>query len=300
MDLDSLQQKFGSDTVKFVKGPEEFVSIEIANAKAKAKICTYGAHIMEFTPAGQLPLLWMSKSSWFEAGKPIRGGVPLCWPWFGAGASPELPAHGFARLSQWQVAGVEALECGATRVTLTLSGKDVANQSLVKFPFELQMEFTVGSRLQLKLTMRNLSDKPQVVTDALHTYFSVSDAEKIAIRGLDLVGYEDRVVGAPVVYGNVQTGELRIDAEVDRIYLDTMSAVEIVDPGFNRTIRVEKEGSASTVVWNPWFRKSHAMPDFGDDEFHGMVCIEAVNASIDARTIEPGDTHVLAQTITIL
>ena len=101
MDIDSLQQQFGSDTVKFVKGPGEFVSIEIANAKAKAKICTYGAHIMEFTPAGQLPLLWMSKSSWFEAGKPIRGGVPLCWPWFGAGASPELPAHGFARLSPW-------------------------------------------------------------------------------------------------------------------------------------------------------------------------------------------------------
>ena len=141
--------------------------------------------------------------------------------------------------------------------------------------------------------------------------FSVQEGEYVAIMGesgsgkttlLNLLGALDTPTSGPYLLDgpNVQAGDIKISAEVDRIYLDTMSAVEIVDPGFKRTIRIEKEGSASTVVWNPWVRKSHAMPDFGDDEFHGMVCIEAVNASIDARTIEPGGTHVLAQKITIL
>lgn len=103
-DMETLERKFGSDSVKFTRGPGGFVCIEVANAAAKAKISTYAAHLFDYTPAGERPVLWMSGSSWFEAGKPIRGGVPVCWPWFGPGAREELPAHGFARLSQWESA----------------------------------------------------------------------------------------------------------------------------------------------------------------------------------------------------
>ena len=168
----------------------------------------------------------------------------------------------------------------------------------VPFAFELRMEFLIGRVLQMTLTMKNCSESEQIITDALHTYFNVKSAEAIAIRGLDAVEYENRVVGAEA-FGCVQDGDIRIDCEVDRIYLDTTGAVEILDPGFGRTIVVEKFGSASTVVWNPWIRKSHAMPDFGDEEYHTMVCIEAVNASKDRRTLRPGGSHVLSQKITV-
>ena len=134
----------------------------------------------------------------------------------------------------------------------------------------------------------------------MHTYLSVAESAEISVRGLDSVEYMDRVVGAPVVDGLVQTGDIRIDCEVDRVYLGTTAAVEVVDPGFGRTIRVEKSGSSETVVWNPWIRKSHAMPDFGDEEYHGMICVEAVNFIRDRRILAPGASHVLGQKITVL
>ncbi|MBS1369414.1 MAG: D-hexose-6-phosphate mutarotase [Lentisphaeria bacterium] len=296
MNLSELQETFGSESVIFGQGPGGFTTIAVRNGEAEAEICLHGAHLMKFTPAGELPVLWMSKSSWFEPGKPIRGGVPVCWPYFGAAADPALPAHGFARLSEWRVAEVAA-EGKATRIALELAPEDVT-ATPVLFPFELRMEFVIGRILQMTLTMKNCSESEQVVTDALHTYFNVKAAGEISIGGLDGVIYENRVVGAEA-FGCVQDGDIRIDCEVDRIYLDTTGAVEIRDPGFNRTILVEKFGSASTVVWNPWVRKSHAMPDFGDEEYHTMVCIEAVNASKDRRILPPGGTHVLSQKITV-
>ena len=296
MNLEELNERFGSKSVTFREGPGKFVTAVICNREAEAEICLHGAHLMKFVPAGEIPVVWMSKSSWFEANKPIRGGVPVCWPYFGAAADPELPAHGFARLSEWRIAEV-AEEGNATRIAFVLAPEDVTAM-VVPFAFELRMEFLVGRILQMTLTMKNCSESEQVITDALHTYFNVKSAEAIVIRGLDAVEYENRVVGAEA-FGCVQDGDIRIDCEVDRIYLDTTGAVEILDPGFDRTIVVEKFGSASTVVWNPWIRKSHAMPDFGDEEYHTMVCIEAVNASKDRRTLPPGGSHVLSQKITV-
>lgn len=297
MNLEELQKTFGADTVTFRKGPGEFTTVIIDNGAAEAEICLHGAHLMKFVPAGAVPVLWMSKSSWFEPDRPIRGGVPICWPYFGAAADPALPAHGFARLSEWNLAEIDSSEKGMTRVALTLSPADVTAVP-VPFPFELRMEFVIGKVLQMTLTMKNCSDSEQIITDALHTYFNVKSAGAITISGLDGVSYEDRVVGAKV-FGGVQDGDIRIDREVDRVYLDTADAVEIHDPGYDRTILVEKFGSESTVVWNPWIRKSQAMPDFGDDEYHTMVCIEAVNAAKDRRILAPGATHVISQRITL-
>ncbi len=299
MDIQELSRTFGSETVSFRLGPGNFIYLDIRNAKSSASICTYGAHIVDFTPAGERPVLWMGGHSWFEKGKPIRGGVPVCWPWFGPLQDPAMPAHGFARLSQWRVKSVGELDCGATRVVLALNTADV---EAVKpaFAFDLEMEFVIGRSLQLRLTSTNRSGEEQEIADALHTYLSVAESAEISVRGLDSVEYMDRVVGAPVVDGLVQKGDIRIDCEVDRVYLGTTAAVEVVDPGFGRTIRVEKSGSSETVIWNPWIRKSHAMPDFGDEEYHGMICVEAVNFIRDRRILAPGASHVLGQKITVL
>ncbi len=299
MDIQELTRSFGSETVSFRVGPGGFIYLDIRNAKSSASICTYGAHIVDFTPAGQRPVLWMGGQSWFEAGKPIRGGVPICWPWFGPLADEKMPPHGFARLSQWRVKLAENLDCGATRVVLALAPADVTAVRPV-FAFDLEMEFIVGRSLQLRLTSTNRSDEDQEIADALHTYFSVKESSGISVRGLDSVEYMDRVAGAPVVEGHVQKGDVKIDCEVDRVYLGTTAAVEIVDPGFGRTIRVEKSGSNETVVWNPWIRKSRAMPDFGDEEYHSMICVEAVNFIRDRRVLAPGKSHTLSQKITIL
>ena len=164
-DMETLERKFGSDSVKFTRGPGGFVCIEVANAAAKAKISTYAAHLFDYTPAGERPVLWMSGSSWFEVGKPIRGGVPVCWPWFGPGAREELPAHGFARLSQWEVRAVESFENGSvTRVVLGLTPEQAAKPELVTFAFDLECEFLIGRSLTVALTMKNCSDAPVVVT----------------------------------------------------------------------------------------------------------------------------------------
>ncbi len=296
MNLEELQKKFGSDTVKFHQGPGEFITVAIDNANAKAELCLHGAHLLSYTPVGQLPVLWMSKSSWFERNKPIRGGVPVCWPYFGAGPEPSLPAHGFARLSEWRVAEV-ATAAGQTRIVLELAPEDVTAVP-VAFPFELRMEFSIGKGLEMTLRMKNCSDKEQTITAALHTYFNVKAAEEIAVSGLDNAVYDNRVVGAEKP-GCVQSGDIRIDQEIDRTYFDTTAAIEIRDPGFQRTILVEKTGSNSSVVWNPWIRKSQAMPDFGDEEYHTMVCVETVNAAADRRTLPPGGTHALTQKVSV-
>jgi len=296
MNLEALQSEFGSETVKFKTGAGKFTFLAIKNKAAEAEICLHGAHITRYVPAGQLPVLWMSEKSWFEMNKPIRGGVPVCWPYFGPAADPALPAHGFARLSEWSVARIETAE-ESTRVVLALAPEAVTAMP-VPFAFELEMEFVIGATLELTLRMKNCSAKEQTITAALHTYFNVKAAEEIAVSGLDGVTYENRVVGAEKS-GCLQKGDIRIDQEIDRTFVGTAEAVEIRDPGYNRTIRVEKSGSNSTVVWNPWIRKSAAMPDFGDEEYHTMVCVETVNAAADRRTLPPDGTHALTQKISV-
>ncbi|MDR0932627.1 MAG: D-hexose-6-phosphate mutarotase [Victivallales bacterium] len=294
--INELQKKFGSESINFKLISGGFITAEIKNSEAEAEICLHGAHLMKFVPNGELPVIWMSKRSVFEPNKAISGGVPICWPYFGSASDPALPKHGFARLSDWQVAEV-ASESNATRIAFELHPEDVTAMP-VAFPFELRMEFVIGKSLLMTLSMKNCSPAEQVITDALHPYFNVKAVEKIAIKGLDQAMYNEYIVGLEK-FDRVQNGDIIINREVDRVYFDTTGAIEIYDPGFERTILVEKSGSASTVVWNPWIAKAHAMPYLDDDEFHTMVCIEAANAFKDRRVIPPGKTHVLSQKISV-
>lgn len=296
--LAELNQNCQVPGVKFVSGPGNFICVDIANESATARISTYGAHILSFIPAGERELLFMSRKSRFKEAEPIRGGVPVCWPWFGPAPVDGRPAHGFLRLAQWEVEAVLELSGGAVQVVLSLDSEE-ADLPMADFPFHAEMIFTVGSTLEITLAVRNCGDEAVETSGALHTYFSVGAVEKISIHGLDGVIYTDKVPNAPQVLGNVQRGDIRFNGEVDWVYSDTADAVEIVDPEFGRTIRVEKSGSLSTVVWNPWIDKAKAMADFGDDEYHQMVCVEAANALEDSRLLLPGVTQVLTQKISI-
>lgn len=293
----SLQKMFPVEGVTFSADANDLVYIKIENQLATATLSTHGAHVMGYTPKGERPVLWMSRHSQFAKDKPIRGGVPICWPWFGPSPVDGRPAHGLARISTWEITSVEKLVDGSTRITLSLDD-EFADESLCDFPFELEFSVTVGSTLEMTLSMLNVSDVPFRVSGALHTYFNISSADKITVYGVEQTPYVDKVDDGREVPSSGTP--LIIDREIDRVYLPTAATIEVDDHGFGRRLRIEKSGSLSTVIWNPWTAKSAAMPDFGDEEYHNMLCVETANALGDSRVLTPGVPHVLTQKVAVI
>jgi glucose-6-phosphate 1-epimerase len=209
----------------------------------------------------------------------VRGGIPVCWPWFGPHASESsYPANGIARNLDW-----ELIESGDWDAALRL----VPQSAFWPHPSEVECRFTVGHALEVELVTRNTGKEPFTLGCALHTYFSVSDARDIEVLGLENVSYIDKVGGGR----KIQQGPVKIDGEVDRIYVDTASSCVLVDPGLKRIIRIEKRGSNSTVIWNPGCDKAEKMGDVGNHL--GMLCIETCNAADDVVTVLPGQSHSL-------
>ena len=238
-------------------------------------------------------MLWVSERSWFEVGRPIRGGIPVCWPWFGTQApAPGLPHHGCVRTRLWQVRGTESLDV-ATRIVLGL-GDDAETRAVWPHGFDLEIAVTVGAELSVALTARNTDSGPWSCTGALHSYFSVGDVAAVKVHGLEGCRYVTKVEDPPE---DRQQGPITIGAEVDRVYTGTTAECVIEDPVLGRRIRVAKEGSRTTVVWNPWVEKSRRMEDFDDDEYQGMLCVETANAGGDVITLRAGESHRLGATI---
>ena len=253
------------------------------------EIYLHGAHVTGWQPRGEAPVLWLSDHSAFEAGRPIRGGIPICFPWFGPhAADPARPPHGFARLAAWSL---ERVTREADTVTAVLSLAVTAGEPLWPHAAALRLEASFGRELAVAFSVDNLGTSACPVAEALHTYVAVGDIRQVTLLGLAGVGYVDKVRGG--ARGVQGEAPLAFDGETDRPYLGTSGAVTIVDPVRSRRIVVEKEGSRTTVVWNPWIAKARAMPDFGDDEWTAMVCVEAANALDDAFTLAPGASHTL-------
>ena len=270
--------------------------LDVVNPLASASVALDGAHVMSFTPAGERPVLWMSRKSPYTPGTPLSGGVPICWPWFGP--SP-FGGHGYARRSRWSLAGAEKLADGATRLEFAFEVAPGEQESTPTLDFALRYSVTVGSALELALTMVNRGGEPAEISGALHSYFAVADIRKVAVAGLDGADYTEQTSKMTERIAARQQGAIRFDREVDRVFAPTRTTVRIVDEEWKRVIRVEKFGSASTVVWNPWIDKAAAMPNLGDEEYQFMLCVEAANARTDSRVIAPGSSHSLAQKIAL-
>ena len=275
----------------------EFPLLTVKTPLASAKISLYGGHVLAFTPAGEKPVLWMSGKSNFTAGKAIRGGVPVCWPWFGPGAEPGVPAHGFARISMWKPVNVKRLTGGAISITMRLTEKEVA-AGFNAPPFVLELTVTISNALELQLAATNNSAVTQQYQAALHSYFAVGDATKITISKLASLHYFDKVLNCENT-NSPNCDTLEIDREIDRVYLPASGSVAVADNAWRRTLIVEKSGSLSTVIWNPWIAKAKAMADFGDNEYMRMLCVECGNVLDDTRTLEPGETTVMTQKISV-
>jgi D-hexose-6-phosphate mutarotase len=286
MNLDSLKHHEISGAVAIAAGQGGLPRLAVTTPAGAAEIYLHGAQVTGFQKTGEPPLLFLSAASQFAADQPIRGGVPLCFPWFGP--RPGAPAHGFARLTEWHLAATSAAPDGRVSVRLRLPEKA---GGAAAFAGKVEYLVTVGETLTMELHVTNHADTPLVFEECLHTYFAVGDIAAVTVGGLKGLSYVDKVAESKVKIESAKA--LHFNSEVDRVYLDAPQAVKIEDAKLKRTLLVEKTGSASTVVWNPWVDKAKAMADFGDEEYRRMVCVESGNVGPNQVTLVPGASSVL-------
>jgi D-hexose-6-phosphate mutarotase len=273
--------------VTFLDGQGELPMLEISTAWSTAGIYLHGAQVTQFKKKDEPPLLFLSQCSRFTEGQPIRGGVPVVFPWFGPREG--LAQHGFARVKAWDLKEFAPAPDGSVSVRFHLPDCPEASAFTA---FTADYIVTVNQSLTLQLVVTNQSrDAEFTFENCLHSYFEVGDVTAISINGLKGLTYLDKVAG--FVEKTETSDALRIASEVDRVYLDSSGTVEILDPRLGRMIRVEKWGSASTVVWNPWIAKARQMPDFGDEEYERMVCVESGNVAANSVSLPPGGSSTL-------
>lgn len=294
--LTQLNNKFAIDGSIIIKAnnttdKNHLLYIDIRNKFSSATIQLQGAHLTAWTPNNSEAVIWLSAAATFQENKSIRGGIPVCWPWFGEHSSnSDYPAHGFARTKQWQIDSIEILDSGATQLILSLAK---SNMPFTQWPFETRLEciFTIGHTLEVELVTFNHSEKNIVIGEALHSYFNVSDTRNITITGLHECHYLDKLDAFKL---KTQSGNIKIQQEIDRVYIATNQDNIIDDPGLNRRIRISKKGSFSTIVWNPWLETANKMADLGTDGYLSMICVESGNAAQDVITIAPKQKHSLS------
>jgi D-hexose-6-phosphate mutarotase len=254
-------------------------ALRIETETAEAEIYLHGAHVTAYQRKYGTPLLFMSAASDFEADKPIRGGVPVIYPWFGGREGH--PAHGTARITDWNLTETSLLPDGSVRLCFQLPSEETADVRFI---------VTVGSTLTMEFSVTNNGTTDITLENCLHTYFHISDIHQIEVAGLKGGRFLDTLTDTEHIE---QEETIRFTAETDRVYQDTDATAEIRDPSLGRSIVIRKSGSKSTVVWNPWIDKSKRMPDFGDDEWPQMVCVESGNVKENAITLKPGEESVL-------
>lgn len=291
-----LNQRFAiHGHLAFAEGEGGLIVASVSNAHANADIALQGAQILTYEPVDDAPVIWLSPKAKFVAGKAVRGGVPICWPWFGnyESGNPETdknyPAHGIARTAMWDVTGAEALPGGATRITFELHISDTA-KAMWPHPCTLHYTVTIGPELVMELVTQNTGSAPFSISEALHTYFVVGDIDAVHVNGLSGSEYIDKVDGGT---RKTELGKVRIASEVDRVYLHTRGECEIEDRKLNRSIIISKSGSDSTVVWNPWAEKAAQLADLGEGNYRGMLCVESANAADNAVVVQPGHSHMM-------
>jgi len=297
INLDKLNESFAftddTHSLSFNPGKGGIPVIEIKNAQASAVISLQGAHLLSWVPKGEDEVIWLSDDAKFAPAKSVRGGIPICWPWFGAHESESLfPAHGFARTVYWQVKGVQQISAGETRVTFSLDTNALdSTKTMWPTPTVAEYSLTISKTLKIELTTYNNSDQPIVIGQALHTYFSVDDVSHTSVYGLEDKSYLDKT---DEFKQKIQSGPVNFNSEVDRVYLQTADDIIIDDQ--KRRIIIKKQGSQSTVVWNPWETVAEKMGDLGKDGYLKMLCVESANAAEDTVTINPGDNYTLLVT----
>lgn len=280
------------NTISFIKSDSGLTKVIVTNELAEAEIYLHGAHLTHFQPKGEKPLIFDGKESYVTPPKSVHAGIPICWPWFGAHPTDGTkPQHGFARDKAWTLKSTKTLDSKETEVVLTLND-DKETQALFPYAFELELVFTIGKTLSIELKTTNMDENSFTITQALHTYFAISDIETVKIEGVETTPFIDYTDDKKK---KKEIESLQIRQEVNRVYVPTDATCIIVDKDLNREIVIEKSGSNSTTIWNPW--KESGIHDLPDEKYREFVCIETTNALQDAVTLESNESHQIRQLI---
>jgi glucose-6-phosphate 1-epimerase len=286
----ALAQQFAiPGKAEVVTGNGGLAKVVISTPEGSGEMYLHGGHVTSWKPKDAGEVLYLSPNSLFQDGRAIRGGIPVCFPWFGDKSDdPAAPAHGFVRTKGWQL---DAVEQAGNNVVVSMSTQsDESTRKWWPFDFRLVCRATFGDQLKLELIVTNTGSCVFAFEEALHAYFAVKDAESAFVRGLDATRYVDKTDHR---IEKIQTGDVRFSAETDRIYLDTTRELQLLDPAGERSIRAEKQNSRTTVVWNPWSEESIALKDLGAGEWKTFVCIETTNVAPFAVELGPGSSHTM-------
>jgi glucose-6-phosphate 1-epimerase len=308
--MQQLYQQYGELAGITIELHKELLAINIENKAASATVFLQGAQLSHYQQKEQQPTLWCSEQCDYKTGQSLRGGIPICWPWFGdiernpqsiqqqfdtsATSIEQAPAHGFARNIMWQLDNITIDSDEQTQLTLSLDTQTNA-PDYWPYPCRLQLLISVGKQLSLRLVVENNSQQALTFSNALHTYFATSDIDQTQISGLENLSFQDCVDDWQI---KTQTGSVCINQEVDRIYQGSTKAISIHDKQWQRTTVVSSEGSSSAVLWNPWIEKSTRLSQFKADDYQHMLCIETANVMDDCRQVDAGESYALELTIT--
>jgi glucose-6-phosphate 1-epimerase len=291
-----LDRRFGIPGIaQVIEGNGGLLSVKVAAPSGAGEMYLHGGHVTAWQPAGGQEVLFVSANSLWADGHAIRGGVPICFPWFGDKADdPSAPAHGFVRTKSWQL---ESIEQSGDAVTVGMfTASDENTKKWWAADFRLAHRATFGSKLILELMMTNTGSTPLRFEEAMHAYHRVGDATQARICGLDGVHYLDKTDS---YREKTQHGDVAIEAETDRVYLDTQHRLDLHDAVLQRRIQVAKENSLTTVVWNPWVQGARKLADLGEDQWKQMLCIETSNVGTFAVELAPGQQHLMRATIQV-
>jgi glucose-6-phosphate 1-epimerase len=296
LNLAQLNEHFGLPGVLvFHATTSGLIHADITTPHATATVYLQGAHVAAWQPKGQQPVIFVSRKSDFVPGKPIRGGVPIAFPWFAARHDGKIgPSHGFARIQDWTLA-FAALAGEDLHMTFTLGPTEIS-RNLGYDNFRLAYQLTIGRTLTMQLTVANDAAVPLVFEEALHTYYAVADIHEVTLNGLEGVTYLDKNDN---LQSKVQHGAITITEPTDRVYLNTTSPCVLHDTGGKRKITITKTGSNTTVVWNPWESGAAKLPDLDPTEWHEFLAVETVNAAVNAVTLAPGTQHVMEAHVSV-
>lgn len=297
MTVEQLNQEFGSKQAKIVEGKGGFPVIEVSNEQAKAKVSVYSGQVISFQPVGAShDLLFLSEAAYYQSGKAIKGGIPICWPWFGP--DPEgkgRASHGFVRNRMWNLLSVEEVSAGETKVRLGVSADD-ETQKVWPHSFELAIEILIGAKLTVALVTQNKGNEAFSITQAFHTYFTIGDVNKVRVVGLDNAPYVDKVDGGTE---KTQHGDITISEEVDRIYTKVKPELAVEDEALGRRIKISSTGSHTAIVWNPWKEISANMADLEDLDYQRFICVETANAADEVVKVAAGSEYKIQAVYTL-
>jgi len=268
--------------------------IRVSNPQASASVALHGAHVVSYQPAGHQPVIFTSSAAIFSEGKAIRGGIPICWPWFSAhrDGTKGFPSHGLARTSFWQLDDVTST---GDATTLTLSFATDGSDAAWPYATKATLTITIGVTLSLALRSDNLSNETIEISDALHAYFQVAQAQQTEVLGLAGADYVFNLSDPEV---KSQLSPIIISEPIDRVYHST-AAIDIADRAGERTIHIEKSQSHTTVVWNPGADTAAAMADLANDEYQNFVCVEPANAWPNRIPLPAGTSHTTSMTVSV-